>query len=251
VIVSQSTKVALVTGANKGIGEEIARQLGEQGMTVLLAARDAARGEETAAELRQQGIDAHAIRLDVTDPVGMDEAARDVERQFGKLDVLVNNAGIALDRGRPASAIDVDTLRRTYETNVFGVVAVTQAFLPLLRKSDAGRIVNLSSALGSLTQNSETLFTSDPGWEFAGVKALAYNSSKAALNMITVIFAAELRDTPIKVNAADPDFTSTDLNQHRGTRTVAQGARAAVRLATLPADGPTGGYFDEDGAVPW
>lgn len=116
---------------------------------------------------------------------------------------------------------------------------------PLLRKSEAGRIVNLSSGLGSLTQNS------DPGWMFAGVKPLAYNSSKAALNMITVIFAAELKDTPIKVNAADPGFTSTDLNQHRGTRTVEQGATAAVRLATLPADGPTGGYFDEDGAVPW
>ena len=116
---------------------------------------------------------------------------------------------------------------------------------PLLRKSEAGRIVNLSSGLGSLTQNS------DPGWMFAGVKPLAYNSSKAALNMITVIFADELKDAGVKVNAADPGFTATDLNQHRGTRTVEQGATVAVRLATLPADGPTGGYFDEDGVVPW
>ena len=145
----------------------------------------------------------------------------------------------------PASTLGVDTLRRTYETNVFGVFGVTQAMLPLLRKSEAGRIVNMSSGLGSLTQNS------DPAWGFAGAKPLAYNSSKAALNMITVILAAELKDTPIKVNAADPGFTATDLNQHRGTRTVAQGATAAIRLATLPVDGPTGGYFDEDGTVPW
>ena len=139
----------------------------------------------------------------------------------------------------------METLRRTYETNVLGVFAVTKAMLPLLRKSEAGRIVNMSSGLGSLAQNS------DPDWEFAGVKPLAYNSSKAALNMITVVFAAELKGTPIKVNAADPGFTATDLNQHRGTRTVEQGATAAVRLATLSAGGPTGGYFDENGVVPW
>jgi NAD(P)-dependent dehydrogenase (short-subunit alcohol dehydrogenase family) len=238
-------KVALITGANKGIGKEIARQLGSQGMTVLIGARDETRGGEAASELRQQGIDAHAIRLDVTDEASIADAASQIEHDFGRLDVLVNNAGIALDSGGPASAIDVDTLRRTYETNVFGVFAVTKAFLPLLKKSEAGRVVNMSSGLGSLTQNS------DPNWIFAGAKPLAYNSSKAALNMMTVILAAELKDTGIKVNAADPGFTATDLNQHRGTRTVEQGATAAVRLATLPADGPTGGYFDEDGTVPW
>jgi NAD(P)-dependent dehydrogenase (short-subunit alcohol dehydrogenase family) len=150
-----------------------------------------------------------------------------------------------LDAWAPASSIDVDMLRRTYETNVFGVFAVTKAMLPLLRKSEAGRIVNMSSGLGSLTQNS------DPSWGFSGVKPLAYNSSKTALNMITVVLAAELKDTPIKVNAADPGYTATDLNQNRGTRTVEQGAVAAVRLATLPADGPTGGFFNEDGVVPW
>ena len=158
--------------------------------------------------------------------------------------MLVNNAGIALDKG-PASETEMEALRRTYDTNVFGVFAVTKAMLPLLKKSASGRIVNLSSGLGSLTQNS------DPNWQFAGVKALAYNSSKSALNMMTVILAAELKDTAIKVNAADPGFTATDLNQHRGTRTVEQGATAAVRLALLPSDGPTGGYFDEDCAVPW
>ncbi len=238
-------KVALVTGANKGIGKEIARQLGAQGMTVLIGARDEGRGNEAAAELKGQGIDARAVRLDVTDEAGVGEAARQIERDFGRLDVLVNNAGIDLDGGRPTLLLDVDTLRRTYETNVFGVFAVTKALLPLLRKSEAGRIVNMSSGLGSLTENS------DPQGQYANVKPLAYNSSKAALNMITVIFAAELNDTAIKVNAADPGYTATDLNQHSGPRTVQQGATIAVRMATLPADGPTGGYFDEDGVVPW
>jgi len=236
-------KIALITGANKGIGKEIARQLGAQGMTVLIGARDTGRGEAAAAELTAGGADAHAVRLDVTDAASIEAAAHQIESEYGKLDVLVNNAGIALD-GAPGG-VDVDTLCRTYETNVFGVFAVTKAMTPLLKKSEAGRIVNMSSGLGSLTQNS------DPNWGFAGVKPLAYNSSKAALNMITVIFAADLKDTRIKVNAADPGFTATDLNQHRGNRTVEQGATAAVRLATLPADGPTGGYFDEDGVVPW
>jgi len=183
--------------------------------------------------------------LDVTEDASLAAAAARIGADHGRLDVLVNNAGIALDGGGPASGLDLDTLRRTYDTNVFGVFGVTQAMLPLLKKSQSGRIVNMSSGLGSLVQNS------DPSWGFAGVKPLAYNSSKAALNMITVIFAAELKDAGIKVNDADPGFTATNLNQHRGTRTVTQGATVAVRLATLPADGPTGGYFDEDGVVPW
>lgn len=237
-------KVALITGANKGIGKEIARQLGAQGMTVLIGARDLERGQSAATELTQQGIDAHAIRLDVTDQASIDDAAQKVTQEFGRLDVLLNNAGIAIDGG-PASTLEMETLRRTYDTNFFGVFAVTKAFLPLLRASEAGRIVNMSSGLGSLTQNS------DPAWDFAAVKLLAYNSSKAALNMLTVIFASELKDTPIKVNAADPGYTATDMNQNQGPRTVAQGATAAVHLATLPADGPTGGYFDENGSIPW
>ena len=238
------TKVALITGANKGIGKEIARQLGTQGITVLIGARDEGRGGEAAAELKQAGIDARAIRLDVTDEASIEAAARQIESEFGRLDVLVNNAGIALDTG-PSSTLELDTLRRTFETNVFGVFAVTKALVPLLKKSPAGRVVNLSSGLGSLSQNS------DPNWDFAEVKLLAYNSSKAALNMMTVVLASELKDAGIKVNAADPGYTATDMNGHNGTRTVAQGATAAVRLATLPDDGPTGGYFDEDGPVPW
>ena len=237
-------KIALITGANKGIGKEIARQLGAQGVTVLVGARDAGRGAEAAAELTAAGADAHAVRLDVTDEAGIAEAVRQVESEFGRLDILVNNAGIALDGG-PASSTSLEMLRRTYETNVFGVAAVTQTFLPLLKKSEAGRIVNLSSGLGSLTENS------DPTGQYAGIKPLAYNSSKAALNMLTVIYAAELKDTGIKVNAADPGYTATDMNQNSGPQTVEEGAIAAVRLATLPADGPTGGFFNKDGVVPW
>ena len=238
--------IALITGANKGIGKEIARQLGAQGLTVLIGARDAQRGEEAAAELRAGGANAQAITLDVTDEASISAAAAKVESNCGRLDVLVNNAGISLDGG-PSSALTLElaTLRRTFETNVFGVFSVTKAFVPLLKNSEAGRIVNVSSGLGSLTQNS------DPNGQYAGVRPLAYNSSKAALNMLTVIFAAELKDTNIKVNAADPGYTATDLNGHSGPRTVQQGATVAVHLATLPADGPTGGYFDEAGVVPW
>ena len=238
-------KVALITGANKGIGKEIARQLGAQGMTVLIGARDKGRGEEAAAELSAGGADAQAVTLDVTDPATIAAAAAKIESDYGKLDVLVNNAGISID-GSLSSALSLElaTLRRTYETNVFGAFSVTQAFVPLLKKSEAGRIVNMSSSLGSLTKNS------DSGWEAAGVKPLAYNSSKAALNMMTVIFADALQNTPIKVNAACPGSVGTDLNPY-GSRTVAQGAAIAVRLATLPADGPTGGYFDENGSLPW
>ena len=237
-------KVALVTGANKGIGKEIARQLGARGMTVLVGARDQGRGEEAAAELRQDGIAAQSIALDVTDQGSIDAAARQIESNYGRLDVLVNNAGIALDRV-PPSQLDMETLRRTYDTNVFGVFAVTKAMLPLLKKSEAGRIVNMSSGLGSLTHHSNL------NGAFADVNLLAYNSSKTALNAVTVQFAVDLKDTGIKVNAADPGYVATDLNQHRGTRTVQQGATAAVRLATLPSDGPTAGYFNEDGVVPW
>ena len=243
-------KMALVTGANKGIGKEIARQLGALGMTVLVGARDRQRGEEAAAELLADGADAHAVLLDVTDQASIDAAASRVEQDYGQLDVLVNNAAIDLDFGGaqrlvPPSTLDIETLRRTYETNVFGVFAVTKAFLPLLRQSDAGRIVNMSSGLGSLTQ------FSDLNNHFFAVRALAYPSSKAALNMMTIQFAYELRETPVKVNSADPGYTATDLNENRGIRTAAQGAAIAVHLATLPAGGPTVGYFNENGAVPW
>ncbi|MDZ7963430.1 MAG: SDR family oxidoreductase [Nostoc sp. DedSLP03] len=239
-------KVALITGANKGIGYEIARQLGSRGATVLVGSRDIGRGEEAANKLRLSQIDARTIQLDVSDQITIDSAAKQIESEFEKLDILVNNAGIISDGDRlPPSQVDIETLRHTYETNVFGVFAVTKALLPLLKKSEAGRIVNLSSGLGSLTQNS------DPNYEFANFKFLAYNSSKTAVNAITVLLAAELKDTPIKINAADPGFTATDINQYQGYRTVEQGAIAAVRLATLPDDGSSGGFFDENGVVPW
>ena len=239
-------KVALITGANKGIGYEIARQLGSRGASVLVGSRDIGRGEEAANKLRLSQIDAQTIQLDVSDQKTIDSAAKQIESEFGKLDILVNNAGILSDGDRlPPSQVDIETLRHTYETNVFGVFAVTKALLPLLKKSKAGRIVNLSSSLGSLTQNS------DPNYEFADFKLLAYNSSKTAVNAITVLLAAELKDTPIKINAADPGFTATDINQYQGYRTVEQGAIAAVRLATLPNDGSSGGFFDENGVVPW
>jgi NAD(P)-dependent dehydrogenase (short-subunit alcohol dehydrogenase family) len=237
-------RVAVVTGANKGIGFEIARQLAREGIIVYLGARDEARGRAAAEKLRAEGLDARPLRLDVTDDRSVAAAASALEKDAGRLDVLVNNAGVALDDA-PPSRLSGEVLRRTYETNVFGVVRVTQAFLPLLRRSDAGRIVNLSSGLGSLALNS------DPGWAFAPAKYLAYNSSKTAVNAITVQFAHELRDTPIKVNAADPGYVATDMNRHQGVRSVEQGAATPVRLATLPADGPTGGYFNDDGPVPW
>jgi NAD(P)-dependent dehydrogenase (short-subunit alcohol dehydrogenase family) len=237
-------RIAVVTGANKGIGLEIARQLGREGVTVWIGARDEARGRAAAEKLRAEGIDARPLRLDVTDDASTAAAAAEVEKQSGRLDILVNNAGIAIDDA-PPSRVSIDVVRRTYETNVFGVVRATQAFLPLLRRSAAGRIVNLSSGLGSLAQNS------DASWDFASVKFLAYNSSKTAVNAITVQFAYELRDTPIKVNAADPGYVATDMNQNQGVRSVEQGAATPVRLALLPADGPTGGYFNDDGAVPW
>ena len=237
-------RVAVVTGANKGIGLEISRQLAKQGIRVYIGARDEVRGRQAAEKLRAEGLDAQPLRLDVTDAGSVTAAAATLERDAGRLDILVNNAGIAIDDGRP-SRVSEDALRRTYETNVFGVVRTTQAFLPLLRRSDAGRIVNLSSGLGSLTQNS------DPKWEFASVKFLAYNSSKSAVNMITIQFAWELRDTKIKVNAADPGYVATDMNQNQGIRSALQGAATPVRLATLPADGPTGGYFNDEGPIPW
>jgi NAD(P)-dependent dehydrogenase (short-subunit alcohol dehydrogenase family) len=240
-----ATRVALVTGANKGIGFEIARQLGRRGMTVYVGARDGGRGIEAAEKLQGEGIAARFVELDVLREGTIRAAAATIEAAHGLLDVLVNNAGIA-DRGDgPPSRADLDALRRTLLTNFVGPAAVAQAMLPLLQRSKAGRIVNVSSGLGSLAQNA------DPGWAYAPVKFLGYNASKAALNMLTVQLAFELRDTPIKVNSADPGYTATDLNDHRGTQTVEEGSAEAVRLALLPADGPTGGYFSSAGPVPW
>jgi NAD(P)-dependent dehydrogenase (short-subunit alcohol dehydrogenase family) len=238
-------RIALVTGANKGIGYETARQLAGRGLSVLIGARDEQRGAEAAANLRGEGLDVQFLRLDVTDPTTHGPAGTFIETRFGKLDVLVNNAGVFLDGDQKPSNVDMKTLQQTFDTNFFGPISITQALLPLLRKSDAGRIVNVSSGLGSLTQHN------DPGWEFYSFKILAYNASKTALNAFTVMLAHELKDTAIKVNAADPGYTATDMNDHRGNKTVEQGAAVIVRLATLPEDGATGGYFNDQGVVPW
>ncbi|MCP2327562.1 NAD(P)-dependent dehydrogenase (short-subunit alcohol dehydrogenase family) [Hamadaea flava] len=247
-------KIALVTGANKGIGRAVAEQLAEAGMTVVIAARSAQRGEEAAAALRAAGRDAYAVTLDVTDPGTVTAAAAEVEARFGHLDVLVNNAGISgaapdapMDvRAQLPSLADLDVVRAVFETNVFGVIMVTNALLPLLRRAEAGRIVNLSSDAASLT------WTSDQEGKFGSLPpAIAYAPSKTAVNAVTVQYAHELREHGILVNAAAPGFCATDINAHLGHRTAAQGAAVVVRLATLDADGPTGGFFSEDGPLPW
>ena len=244
---SDVQKIALITGANKGIGFEIARQLGAKGLIVLLSARNQARGDDAARRLQSEGISASAVHLDVTDQATINSAAYFIDETYGKLDILVNNAGISLKEGRvPPSELDVEVFRKTYETNVFGVFAVTKTMLPLLRRSDAGRIVNLSSPMGSLTLNS------DPQSFYAQMPPLlAYCSSKTAVNAVTVFFANELRQTNIKVNSVSPGYVATDLNDHNGFLTPQQGATLPVTFATLPADGPTGGFFEGNGGVPW
>ncbi|MBT2230612.1 SDR family oxidoreductase [Nonomuraea sp. NEAU-A123] len=235
------TTTALITGANKGIGFEIARLLGERGVTAIVGARDEERGKAAAEKLGQP-----YVRIDVTDADSVQAAAKWIEQEYGKLDILVNNAGIVIwqEDGRP-SATGAETLREVYETNVFGVVTVTNAMLPLLRRAEAARIVNMSSELGSLSM---AMDPDGPMWPHI---YMPYNSSKSALNMVTVSYAKELWDTPIKVNAANPGYCATDLNGHSGHRTAEQGAAIAVRLATLDADGPTGAYLDDEGPLSW
>ncbi|WP_338324719.1 SDR family NAD(P)-dependent oxidoreductase [Nonomuraea polychroma] len=220
----------------------------------MIGARDPRRGEEATAAVRAAGGDAHAVILDVTDPATVQEAARWVEERFGHLDVLVNNAGITGSgqvspedaRDQIPSSVDLDMVRAVFEINVFGVIAVTNAMLPLLRRSPAPRIVNVSSAAGSLTINSI------PDGPLVGLPtSAAYSPSKTALNALTVQYANELRKGGILVNAADPGFVDTDINNHTGYLTTGQGAAVVVRLATLGADGPTGGFFGENGPVPW
>jgi len=232
-----SEKIALITGANKGIGFETARQLGALGMTVLIGVRDQARGEAAEAALRGEGIDAHAVRLDVTDDASVQEAAKRIEADYGRLDVLVNNAGApTISRRRAlASQTDLDDMRAVYEINVFGVVRVTNAMLALLRQAPAARIVNVSSEVGSISSQT------DPSSPLSQMPASAqYPSSKAAVNMLTAMYAKELKDTPIKVNAANPGYCATDFNDNSGFRTAAEGAEPSVYLATLPDDGPSG-----------
>ncbi|MEU5991676.1 SDR family oxidoreductase [Spirillospora sp. NPDC047418] len=250
---NDSGKTALVTGANKGIGLAIARGLAGRGMTVLLGARDPGRGEKAAARLRDDGLDVRAVALDVTDPASAGAAAGRAAAETGRLDVLVNNAGISGGPLHLPDEADLDVVRRVFDTNLFGVYRVTNAVLPLLREAPAGRIVNISSGTSSMTA------MTDRGHYFWNTAAsAAYPASKAALNMLTVQYAKRLRDTAIKVNAAAPGACATDFTAEftRATgrttdRTAEQGAAIAIRLATLDGDGPTGGFFDDDGPVPW
>jgi NAD(P)-dependent dehydrogenase (short-subunit alcohol dehydrogenase family) len=238
--------IALVTGANKGIGFEIARGLGAQGAIVLLGCRNLELGKAAAEHLGAEGLDVRPVALDVTSAPTIEAAASHINSEFGRLDILVNNAGIALERMTKPSEVPLDVVRRIYEVNVFGVIALTQALLPLLARSERGRIVNVSSTLGSIGMAAGENGSSD-----FRPTLLAYNSSKSALNSVTVQFANELRGTRIKVNAACPGYCATDLNNHSGPRTAQQGAQTPVRLATLLDDGPTGGFFDDAGIVAW
>jgi NAD(P)-dependent dehydrogenase (short-subunit alcohol dehydrogenase family) len=234
---------ALVTGANKGIGFAIAESLGRLGLRVVVGARNETAGSDSAARLAAEGIDATSVRIDVSSDESVAAAARELEERFGTLDVLVNNAGISgpfdpVTWGQDPTTMDLDDLRRVVDTNVYGVIRVTNAMLPMLRRSEHPRIVNTSSSMGSLERQ--------PG-PVMGV----YSSSKTFLNGITVQYARAFQDTPVIVNAACPGLVATDFNGFAGDRSPEQGAATAVRLATLPDDGPRGGFFDDGGVVPW
>ena len=248
-----NTRIALITGANTGIGFQIAKDLKANGLTVLIGSRDPAKGETAARDI---GAGAHAIQIDVTDAASIAAAAARIEKDFGHLDVLVNNAAISkvgeadgsleelAKKGR-FNVAPIQDIRAIYETNVFGVIAVTKAMLPLLRKGTSPRIVNVSSGVGSLTR------TMAPGSERLRKIFGTYSASKTALNAVTLGFAIELESEGIKVNAACPGFTKTALNNFTGTQTVEDGAREAVRLALIDDNGPTGSYSSNEGPLPW
>ncbi|WP_199038200.1 SDR family oxidoreductase [Glycomyces salinus] len=241
-------KIALITGANKGIGFEIAKGLAERGVTVLAGARSEERGRKAAAE-----IGVGFLQLDVTEPDSVANAARQVADRYGRLDILVNNAGIAKADGNwNTSELTLATARKVFEVNFFGVISVTNAFLPLVHRAESGRIVNVSSELGSLGT------ITDPSFPFGDIQPGAYGASKSALNLLTVSYAKELRDTPIKINAVTPGYTATDLNGNQGHRTPAEGARSAIDAALIGDDGPNGAFlsdgeidFLEGVVVPW
>ncbi|MEV3923615.1 SDR family oxidoreductase [Actinomadura coerulea] len=238
--------ITLITGANKGIGYEIAVGLGALGHTVGVGARSPERLSAAVEKLRAEGVDAFAVPLDVTSDESVTAAASLLSERFGRLDVLVNNAGVTGGMPQTPTTVDPATMRTVVETNVIGVIRVTNAMLPLLRRSAAPRIVNMSSSVGSLTRQS-----SQSGVEAVGPISAAYSPSKTFLNAVTLQYAKELHDTNILINAACPGYCATDLNGFRGIRTAQQGAATAIRLATLPDNGPTGSFFEDAGVVPW
>jgi NAD(P)-dependent dehydrogenase (short-subunit alcohol dehydrogenase family) len=250
----QDKPVALVTGANQGIGLQIAKDLAAHGFTVVVGSRNFEKGQTAAKSV---GADARAVQLDVTDQASITAAAERIRSELGRLDVLVNNAAISNTGKRPgmtvaeyakltrASVVSLEEVRAVWETNVFGVLAVTQAMLPLLREAPAARIVNVSSGVGSLTRNA------DPAFPYRSIFGPVYPASKTALNAITLAMAIELESAGIKVNAVSPGFTKTNLNNYEGTETVEEGAREAVRVALLGLDGPTGTFSGASGPIPW
>lgn len=241
-------KVAFISGANRGIGFETSKGLGETGITVIIGVRDIAKGDAAVEQLKGFGIKAEAIHYDAAQP-GSENAVFDhLASRYGKLDILVNNAGILKEQlvgGNNSSSVEQEVLKETFQTNLFAVIALTQKLLPLLRNAKAGRIVNLSSILGSLTLHSMPNSPIDPA------KGFAYNASKTALNAYTVHLAHELKDTPIKVNSAHPGWVKTELGGANAPMEVADSGKTSVRLATLDAFGPSGGFFHEADTLPW
>ena len=244
-------KYALITGANKSIGFEAARQLLQAGFHVFIGSRSLENGRQAVEQLRAEGLtEAEAVQLDVTSDDSVQAARAAIGQQTDVLDVLVNNAGVNGGMPQTATGVAISTFEAVYATNVFGVVRVTQAFLGLLQKSAQPRIVNVSSGMGSLTLHN------DPTWKYYPNKGAVYHTSKAALNMYTIILAYELRDTKVKVNAVDPGFTATDFNNHRGTGSVEEAGARLVKYALIGEDGPTGKFFSEEnnpetGEIPW
>jgi NAD(P)-dependent dehydrogenase (short-subunit alcohol dehydrogenase family) len=244
----QNSKVAFISGANRGIGFETARRLGELGITVVLGVRDIAKGQAAADQLKAQGIRVEVVHYDAAVPATADEVHAFIEREFGKLDILVNNAGVLKEHllgANNSETISQETLQQTFQVNLFAVVDITQKLLPLIRKAPAGRIVNLSSILASQTLHSMANSPIDPA------KGLAYNASKTALNTYTIHLAHALRDTPIKVNSAHPGWVKTELGGENAPMEVEDSWKTSVRLATLDANGPTGGFFHENESLPW
>ncbi|MCC3513419.1 MAG: SDR family oxidoreductase [Microcoleus sp. PH2017_17_BER_D_A] len=241
-------KVALVTGANKGLGFEMSRQLAQQGLTVIIAARKLEAAVAAATKLKNEGLKAKAILLDINDSIQIQSAVQEIKNRFGKLDVLINNAGVMLDGEwaiSNASSVSVDMIRKTFDTNFFALVEVTQAMLPLILKSQSGRIVNMASIEGSLTLHA------DPSSFIYDSKPFAYDASKAAVNSFTVHLAHELRNTPVKVNSAHPGWVKIELGGDGAMMDITEGAKTGVQLATLSDDGASGGFFHLGQPVPW